>query len=130
MEIHNIKVWASGNIKTITITQDVAGTSYNLKVRRFVPVRGDSLSRRWKTDEEEQSFECAPYAISNMEEAGRTLEQFAEESLKSSICFYIDETDKLLRNTYTMAYRYSIYAEVGYATPVAICMTCTDHGSA
>jgi len=60
----------------------------------------------------QQTYKCAPYAIANMEEAGKTLIRFADKTLGASICYYIDETDKLLRNTYMMAYRYSRFAEV------------------
>jgi hypothetical protein len=112
MELVNIQDWASKPIKTISITQDVGGQSYDLKVREFIPREGDSLERRWKTDGVEQSFKCAPYGIVNMADAGRTLAQFADRTLGSSICYYIDEDDQLLRKTYTMAYRYSEIAEV------------------
>ena len=113
MEIQDIRDWGSTEIKTIAITQDVGGKFYNLKVKKFIPVEGDALERRWKTGGVEQTFKCAPYAIANMREAGRTLSHFADRTLESTICHYIDETDTLLRSTYHMAYRYSIFAEVG-----------------
>jgi hypothetical protein len=112
MEISDIQNWDSTEIKTIAITQDVGGKSYNLKVRKFIPVEGDALERGWKTGGVEQTFKCAPYAIANMKEAGRTLAHFADRTLESTICHYIDETDTLLRSTYHMAYRYSMFVEV------------------
>ncbi|KAK3325012.1 hypothetical protein B0H66DRAFT_470400 [Apodospora peruviana] len=111
MEIIEIKEWASKKIKTVRITQDVAGLSYELKVRQFVPVEGDSLARKWKTKGIEQEYECTPWAMANMREAGRTLAQFVDRSLGDAVCFYVDESDRLLRNTYLMAYRYSLFAE-------------------
>jgi len=111
MEISDIRDWDSTEIKTIAITQDVGGKSYNLKVRKFIPVEGDALERRWKTAGVEQTFKCAPYAIADMKEAGRTLSHFADRTLESTICHYIDETDTLLRSTYHMAYRYSMFVE-------------------
>ncbi|KAF2102645.1 hypothetical protein NA57DRAFT_71633 [Rhizodiscina lignyota] len=111
MKIVDIREWASDEVKTITITQDVGSSYYNLRVRKFVPVQGDSLCRRWKHNNEERSFQCTPYAIANMREAGHSLLQFAEKTLCESICFYIDETDKLLRDTYAMAYRHSRWAK-------------------
>lgn len=112
MEMIDIKDWRSSEIKIISITQDVGGMSYNLKTREFIPIEGDALERKWMTNGEQQSFKCAPYAIENMKEAGRTLNRFVDGHIGSSICYYIDETDTLLRDTYSMAYRYSIYAEV------------------
>jgi hypothetical protein len=99
-------------VKSIRITQDVLGASYKLKVREFIPVEGDALERKRVTNGVQQSFKCAPYAIANMKEAGQRLVRFADEHLASSLCYYIDETNKLLRDTYSMAYRYSLYAEV------------------
>ena len=112
MEIVDIRNWASTEIKTISITQDVGATSYDVKVREFIPLEGDALARKWKTDGVEQSFVCAPYGIADMKEAGSTLSKFADQTLGTAISFYIDESDDLLRDTYRMAYRYSRFAEV------------------
>lgn len=120
MDISDIKRWASKTVKTITITQDVAGTSYDIGVRQFIPVEGDSLARKWNTNGVEQSYLCAPYAIANMREAGRKLAQFVDSTLEDALCFYIDDSDKLLRNTYSMAYRYSQFAEVWSPPTVAL----------
>ena len=112
MNIIDIRDWESEIIKTITITQDVFDNHYPLNVRRFIPQEGDAIERRWKTNGIEQSFKCEPYAIADMKEAGRTLAQFADNTLESSIRFYIRESDHLLRLTYTMAHKHSSTAEV------------------
>jgi len=70
MEIVNIRDWKSAELRTIKITQDVKGRSYQVKVRQFEPKEGDALERKWKINGVEQSFRCAPYAIADMEEAG------------------------------------------------------------
>lgn len=103
MEIIDIKTWASRKIKTIIITQDVAGTTYEIKVRKFEPIEGDFLARKWKTKGVEQSFECTPYGIADMAEAGRMLAKFVDETMEKAVLFYVDEADPLLRNTYKMA---------------------------
>jgi len=113
MEISDIRDWDSTEIKTIAITQDVAGKFYSLNVRKFTPVEGDAMERKWKACGADQTFKCAPYAIADMREAGRRLSIFADYTLESTICHYIDETDTLLRSTYHMAYRYSTFATVG-----------------
>jgi hypothetical protein len=112
MEIVDIKNWRSSEIKEISITQDVFGAFYKLKVREFIPVEGDALERKWVINGEQQSFKCAPYAIANMKEAGVMLKNFVDRHIGPSICYYIDETDKLLRDTYLMAYRYAEFTEV------------------
>jgi hypothetical protein len=112
MEMVDILTWASEDVKTIRCTQDVFDTSFRLKVRKFVPIAGDSLARRWKRHGVARSFECPPYAIANMKEAGSVMSTFLARTLGSAICFYIDETDNLLRGTYEMAYRLSKLAQV------------------
>ncbi|PMD12241.1 hypothetical protein NA56DRAFT_502127 [Hyaloscypha hepaticicola] len=111
MEISDIRDWDSTEIKTIAITQDVGGKFYSLEVRKFIPVEGDALERKWKASGVDQTFKCAPYAIADMTDAGRRLSHFADRTLESTICHYIDETNTLLRSTYHMAYRYSIFAK-------------------
>jgi len=120
MEMVDIKDWRSQDIRTITVTQDILGTTWQFKVREFIPIEGDSLERRWKTNGVQQTFQCAPYGIADMKEAGETLINFADATLGTSISYYIDETDKLLRNTYAMAYRYSQYAEVIHKNPDSV----------
>ena len=112
MEIKDIDMWRSPEVKVIHITQDVGDAWYKLKVKEFVPIEGDALERKWMTNGKQESFKCAPYAIADMREAGYDLIQFADTHLGTAICHYTDEDDDLLRRTYTMAYRYSRFAEV------------------
>jgi hypothetical protein len=112
MRIVEIKKWRSQEIKTIQITQDLGGASYELRVREFAPVEGDALARRWVTDGTPRSYECAPYAIANMKQAGMEYMQYIDKNIATAIESEIDETNKLLWNTYSMAYRYSEFAEV------------------
>jgi hypothetical protein len=104
--------WASKHVKTIICTQDVNGTTYELKVKKFKPADGDALARRWKRDGVERQFACAPYAVANMREASKTLARHVDESIAEALRFYITESDNLLRQTYIMAYNYSQNAEV------------------
>ena len=112
MKIIEITKWRSQEIKTIALTQDVGGASYQLQVREFIPEADDSLSRSWTSNGTRKYHPCAPYAIVNMQEAGYELVRFVDNHISGSIEHYIDETDKLLRDTYAMAYRYSQIAEV------------------
>ncbi|KAF2810686.1 uncharacterized protein BDZ99DRAFT_497671 [Mytilinidion resinicola] len=111
MELIDITNWASSAVKEIQVTQGVGNTSYTLQVRQFRPVEGDALARHWKIDGNPYTYECAPYAVSNMKQAGKTLRDFAQSSLTAAIRFWVDDQDPLLRRTYNMAYIYSINAE-------------------
>src|ERR1700739_3498841 len=96
MEVADIDTWASKEIKTITITQGVAGNKYDIQVRQFVPQFGDALERRWKTNGVEQTFPCAPYGIADMKQTGQVLARYADRTLESSIEFYISKREPLL----------------------------------
>lgn len=112
MKMVEISKWRSQEIKTIEITQDLGGASYKLRVREFAPVDGDALARSWVTGGVTKYYECPPYAIVNMKQAGVEYMQYVDNNIATAIESEIDETDKLLWNTYSMAFRYSEFAEV------------------
>jgi hypothetical protein len=112
MDIIDIRVWASDTVKTITITQDVGVTHYDMMVREFIPQEGDALKRKWKTDGKEQYYECTPYAIADMRQAGNTVREFAKTTICEAIRHYIGDRDQLLQDTYWMAQNYSTTANV------------------
>lgn len=111
MEMVDIKTWASNEIKTIQVTQGVGDSSYKLKVRQFVPIEGDALSRRWVYEGVAYTYECTPYAVADMTEAGKILSELSNQSLTTAIPFWIKE-DMILQKTYAMAHKYSESAEV------------------
>ncbi|KAJ8130806.1 hypothetical protein O1611_g2822 [Lasiodiplodia mahajangana] len=109
----DIKNWASSEVRTIWVTQDVAGLKYPLRVRKFIPIPGDSLQRNWSTNGVEKHYDCTNYAIENMLEAGRDLEKFVDGSIALSIDYYIDKSDWLLHQTYHMALKHSSESKDG-----------------
>jgi hypothetical protein len=115
MEMIDITTWADDEIRTIDVTQEVGSTYYTLKVRKFIPVEGDALARRWVYDGVRYEYQCTPYAVPNMREAGKVLSEFTEKTLKTAIPFWI-KGDTLLQRTYMMAYKYSKAAEVSPKT--------------
>lgn len=112
MKVVDIQVWDSEQTKKILVTQDIGGSYYSLKVRKFIPMPGDATARKWKINGVEQEFKCSPYAIANMSEAARTLSSFVDKTLEEAIEHYIPEKDELLRRTYQMALKYSKTAQV------------------
>jgi hypothetical protein len=112
MKITEITNWASSDIKTIYITQDVGDLSYPLCVRQFIPQDGDSLERRWKTRGMDRSYQCTSYAIKNMKEPSENLLVFIDDSIESFINHYIDKSDPLLYKTYLMALQCSDQLDV------------------
>ncbi|KAK3115808.1 hypothetical protein LTR53_004485 [Teratosphaeriaceae sp. CCFEE 6253] len=106
MRVVDIAAWASPEIKTISLTQDVGGACYNLHVRQVLPIDGDAFDRSWTTNGIEHTIACAPYAIADMRQTGKDLVAFVDQNMESFILHCTDETDRLLRNTYSMAYRH------------------------
>lgn len=113
MDIVDIKQWASPEVRTILITQDVAGLAYQVRVREFVPIDGDSLKRSWKTKAVPNHYTCTNYAIEDMKTAGMVLQRFVDDSLEKFIDFYIDKSDWLLYRTFRMALKNSTDLDVG-----------------
>lgn len=114
MKIVEIEEWRSSEIKTVTLTQDVEGTTYDLQVREFIPVDGDSLARGWRTNGQEMKHACTNYAIANMAQTGVQMAAFAERNIGNFIRFYIKKNDTLMWNTYYMAYKYSYTVGVSF----------------
>jgi hypothetical protein len=119
-KIRDIKKWTSPEPKVIQLTQDCGGSAFEVEVKPFIPVDGDVLARTWVTNNVKKSYECAPYAIVNMSKTGMELCRFINNSIAAVIEAEIDETNKLLWDTYAMAYRYSEFAEVSstFSTPI------------
>jgi hypothetical protein len=105
-DIVELDTWASNEVKTITVTQDVfGGATFRIQCREFIPVEGDSLARTWKKDGETVYYKRAPYAILNMKETAKEIRRFVARNVGTSISYYIlEKKDRLLSKTYAMAY--------------------------
>jgi hypothetical protein len=117
MEIKEIKSWASPDIRTIFLSQDV-GSAENivLKVREHIPVRGDALRRSWLPNGPgvRQYHDVAPYAVENMKATSVEIREQVDRNIPAFISHYIGNTDDLLRSTYDAAYKHSKNSKVGY----------------
>ena len=112
MKVVDLKVWHSPEIKTISVTQDVGGTTFELEVRRFDPTPTDVLHRKWNANGNPIEHPCSPYAIANMHEGGEILKRHVADSLEAAVNHYINSTDALLSTTYTAALEYSKKSDV------------------
>jgi hypothetical protein len=115
MEIREIDDWASPEVKTIYITQDVGGPArlwFPLVVRRFVPQPGDALSRNWSTNGVPRNHPCAQYAVASMGDTVPLLMEYVRGQVATAINFYVPRDDDLLHSTYKVAYWYAQTADV------------------
>ena len=112
MQIVEISAWASTEVRTICVTQEVGGTYYELQVKKFIPQDGDSLERKWFSNGEHKSHKCATYAISNMKMAAKTLQRFVQDNIAVTVAHSVDHVDTLLGPAYRIALELQINAEV------------------
>jgi hypothetical protein len=122
VEIGEIGGWASLETKTIEITQDMGGISYSVLVRSFIPIKGDSLSWTWMTAGTKRSYICFPYAIVDVAKTAGDLLRAVDESIPAVVESEIDDTDKLLWDTYAMAFRYSKFTQVRGGIASCFCL--------
>lgn len=107
LEMNDVSTWADSEIRCIEVTQDYSPNPMFLKVRKFIPVDGDKLSREWKYAGKTREAFIPPYAIDSMKEAERAYRDYI---LKEGMQFFLstlDRNDALVFNTYTMAIKAS-----------------------
>ncbi|KAK0126871.1 hypothetical protein ONS95_008450 [Cadophora gregata] len=103
MEMNDISTWSDPKIKLIQVTQGYSPNPVVLRVRKFIPVPGDKLSRKWVHAGKLEEAVVPPFAIENMKEAERTYRDYIA---KEGIHFFLstlDRKDALIFDTYTMA---------------------------
>jgi hypothetical protein len=101
--MNDVSTWANSEIRCIKITQDYSPNPITLRVRKFVPVQGDSLSRRWKHAGIPKSVTLPPYAIESLKEAGRAYRDYISREGTQFFVSTLDKDDPLIFHTYSMA---------------------------
>jgi hypothetical protein len=106
MKMKEIDTWESTEVRTLILTQDVGSARDVLRVRRFVPQRGDSLERTWlsKSSGVRLKSPCAPFAIENMAETAQEIRSELKGNIEDFIAQYVDKAEPILKETYLMAY--------------------------
>jgi hypothetical protein len=98
--------WADSDLKKIKISQDLCPIAFEVVVRKFIPVKGDSLQRKWTDGKIRKAKDVPPYAIENMAKTAVRMKKFIEENTDSAIDYLLADKEPLLRETYAMAKRY------------------------
>jgi hypothetical protein len=107
LQLKDINVWASSEIRTIELTQDYVTTPLTLKVRRFVPLESDMLDRRWAHGSIKKSVTLPPYAFANMREALEIYKRFINQEGTRHLHSILDPNDRLVWATYSAAVKAS-----------------------
>lgn len=106
-EIEEITQWADVAVRRIRITQGVLDASYEIEVRLFEPLPGDSLHKSWTHNGAVKTCLIQPYAIIDMNKAFRAQREYLDNYMYQYIADAIHQTEGLIRNTYVMAYKYA-----------------------
>jgi len=113
MEIVDITDWASTEIKYIRAGHVATESTYELKVREFIPKEGDMLQERWvDKDGVEHCKDIPPYAIADMNEAANMFRDDMARNVRLFIEAFVGERDPLLAKTYEMALNHTRNASV------------------
>ncbi|KAL5326373.1 hypothetical protein ACEPPN_004057 [Leptodophora sp. 'Broadleaf-Isolate-01'] len=103
MEMNDVSTWADSETRCIKITQGYSPNPITLRVRKFIPVQGDSLSRTWKHAGIPKSVTLPPYAIESLKEAGRAYRDYIAREGTQFFVSTLDKDDPLIFHTYSMA---------------------------
>lgn len=97
----------------IQITQDYSPNPLVVRVRKFIPIEGDVLSRSWSHGSVRKSVILPPYAIENLKDAERVYKEYINKEGTRFFLSTLDRRDKLIWETYTMATNSSNNSMVG-----------------
>jgi hypothetical protein len=103
MDPHDLSTWSDSEIKTIQITQDYSPRPLTLRVRKFVPVEGDILSRTWWSCDIKKSVILPSYAIASLKEAEKSYIQYINNEGTQFFLSTLNLNDRLVWETYSMA---------------------------
>lgn len=113
MDLVDIDLWASDEIRKIEISPVFVNAPFELEVRRFVPFEGDMLQEKW-TDENRniKTHDIPPYAIASMEATAQAFQSYVDRNISTYLVGAIGNLDVLLWTTYTTAFQHSSEAAV------------------
>jgi len=107
MKIADVTGWESPEIKFIEVSHGFCQDSIKLEVRKFIPEGGDVLERKWVDGQVRKTKRVEPYAIVNMTRAAQEVKRYISENVYSCLTTFLEDHDKLVRDTYLLAYKQS-----------------------
>lgn len=119
MEPRDIVDWAPEGTRKIAVSQVFLNAPFELIVRRFIPREGDRLDKIWYENGEMRRFPVPPYAILNMEEAARSIDEMIKKSQHIYLHtllkpFSADHGGDFLWETYLFAFHHPRHVKVCY----------------
>lgn len=106
MKLKDITKWANSEVREVEVLSDVCPVPLRFKVRRFVPMPGDSLKRGWMDGKVKKFALTTPFAIVNMSEAVKDMRDYIDTHVQDCVAAYTAGADELIRHTYDYALKY------------------------
>ncbi|KAH7035126.1 uncharacterized protein B0I36DRAFT_360550 [Microdochium trichocladiopsis] len=103
----DISLWESPDTKFVRVTEGYTKHNILLRVRRFVPQDGDSLSRTWVANGLKREVRIPAYAIVNLDEAKNAYDDYIKSGYYECCKSILKSKAKLLHATYLMAIKAS-----------------------
>ncbi|KAH8204726.1 hypothetical protein TruAng_001060 [Truncatella angustata] len=103
--------WASDEIHTIHVTLGLCDKPITLRARRFKPIKGDQLSRFWTHNGAQYETHIAAYALDNIQNASKVLEQHIEAHAYDAVKLFVEGGSRvhphpLVSETYKAAWHH------------------------
>lgn len=99
----DISNWASGEDRTVSVTEGYGTRPIKLRVRQFIPQEGDKLERTWVYQGAKRSVRIPSYAIVSLDEAKAIYTTFINEELTECCRQVMEGKHKLIGGTYGFA---------------------------
>ena len=115
MVMQDITDWASNSRIMIELSHGFGEARYQLKLREFVPVEGDTLYEAWSDGSVLKKHYIPPFAIENMKDTAFELQRYVDSSIVKSACKLVGLAHPLIWETYQMTIEYAHEAPVRFA---------------
>lgn len=101
--------WADDRILIIKLAQGICSKPIELRVRKFKPVAGDVLHRKWYDSDSCKWKETPlePYCLADVEETAKYFSIYLKDTAFEGLKEALQGSCKLVRETYVMAFRHA-----------------------
>ncbi len=89
-------------LRVIYLTEGICAKPLELVVRRFVPAKGDKLSRLCTVDGVRVEYPLAPYCLNNIEKTAEYFNTYLKENALEGLIGASRHSSELIRQTYLM----------------------------
>lgn len=108
MKMIDVVDWESPEVKFVEVSHGFCQDPIRLEVRKFVPEDGDVLDRKWVDRGVRKTKRVEPYGIVSMAKAVHEVKRYISENVYPCLITFLGDRDRLVRETYHIAYMQSM----------------------